>query len=142
MPSLFSRIVAGEIPAQTIFEDERWIAVLDLFPVEPGHLLLIPKHETAFVADLPDEDLAALGGVVARGPALPKRALGCPAVSVLIRDGKEAGQEIPHVHVHLVPRTAASGRGFAPGAYADTDAARDAAMAAMGDRLRAALRVG
>jgi len=139
MPSLFSRIIAGEIPAQKIFEDERWICILDLFPVEPGHLLLIPRHECRFVADLPAEDLVTLGMVVGRGTALLKQALGCPAVAVLIRDGEEAGQEIPHVHVHLVPRTAESGKGFAPGSYGDTDEARDAAMAAMADRLRAAL---
>jgi histidine triad (HIT) family protein len=140
MPSIFSRILTGEIPAQRIFEEDRWLAILDRYPVAPGHLLLISRHETANVADLPAAELATLGPAIARGVALLKRALGCPAVSVLIRDGREAGQEIPHVHVHLVPRIAGGGTGFASGTYGATATEADAAMAAMADRLRAAGR--
>ncbi len=140
MPTLFSKIVAGELPAERIFEHDHWLAILDLYPVEPGHLLLVAKDEIAHVVDLSESSLAGLGSAIATGTTCLRRALNCPAVSVLIRDGAKAGQEIPHVHVHLVPRFASSApHRFAPGRYADTDEEVDAALQAMGERLRGAL---
>lgn len=104
MASLFSQIAAGEVPASFVFRDERWFGILDLFPVRPGHLLLVPTREAALVQDLDAETLAELGPTVARATRCLRAALDCDAVSVLLRDGSAAGQEIPHVHIHCIPR--------------------------------------
>ena len=91
------------------------------------------------VADLDEATLAAMGSVIARTSAAMKKALGCPAVSILVRDGEAAGQEIPHVHVHLVPRYEGDkAHHFKGGSYGDTDEARAAAMSAMAEKLQAA----
>jgi len=139
MPSLFSKIVSGEVDAEVIADEARWIAILDLFPVCPGHLLCIPKHEAPFLADLPAETLAEMGDLLVRATVALKKATDCPGVSVLLRDGEEAGQEIPHVHWHLVPRfDKRRAHDFKGGTYGDDDATVAAAMREMGDRLRAA----
>lgn len=104
MSSLFSRIASGEVPASFIFRDDHWFGILDLFPVQPGHLLLIPVHEAGLVQDLPAETLAEMGPVIGRACTALRAGLGCDAVSVLVRDGAAAGQEVPHVHVHCIPR--------------------------------------
>ena len=104
MSSLFTKIAQGEVPASFVFREDHWFGILDLYPVHPGHLLLIPDHESALVQDLPAEHLAAMGPTIARACACMRRALGCDAISVLVRDGGAAGQEIPHVHVHCIPR--------------------------------------
>ncbi|MDA3963655.1 MAG: HIT family protein [Planctomycetota bacterium] len=138
MASLFSKIHQGEIPASTVFTQERWFGILDLFPVSPGHLLIIPTHEAALIHELPDDTLAELGAVIARGTACLRQALNCDAVSVLLRDGTAAGQEIPHVHWHLVPRfDGDQAHHFGGGSYG-SDTERQAAMDAMVTRLQAA----
>jgi len=137
MPSLFTRIVTGEIPAHEVFRAERWIGILDLFPVAPGHLLLIPTQETALAQDLPAATLADLGGLIARATACLRGALDCDAVSVLLRDGEAAGQEIPHLHVHCIPRNEGdAAHQFRGGRYGEDDDSVEAAMRAMAERLR------
>jgi histidine triad (HIT) family protein len=106
MPSIFSRIVAGEIPGRFVFRDGLWSAFLDIRPVNPGHCLLVPSAERQFLADLPAEHLAALGDRLARLTAAVKAASGAPAVNVVVNDGPEAGQEVPHAHLHVFPRFA------------------------------------
>ena len=138
MASLFSKIIAGEIPGAFVFKEDLWVGILDLFPVAPGHLLLIPTHEAALIKDLPAETLAAMGDVVKRATGCLYAALGCDAVSVLVRDGSAAGQEIPHVHIHCIPRTEGEEpHAFSGGSYGTSDAERDAAMQAMVARLGA-----
>jgi histidine triad (HIT) family protein len=110
MPSLFSRIIVGELPAQLVFKDPLWVAFLDIKPTSPGHVLLVPTAETQFVADLPAEHLAALGGYLGRTVAAVKRAVGCEAANVVLNDGPAAGQIIPHAHFHVIPRTAGDRR--------------------------------
>ena len=141
MSTIFSQIVAGEIPAHFVFRAQRWVGFLDRFPISPGHLLLVPTTEVALVHQLPAETLADLGPLIKQGTACLYQALDCDAVSVLIRDGHAAGQEIAHVHVHLIPRrTGDVTMNFAPGTYGIDDADRDAAMASMADKLQAAWR--
>ncbi|GDY13517.1 HIT family protein [Planctomycetota bacterium] len=104
MPSLFSRILAGELPGAFVFRETRWCAFLDIHPSAPGHTLLVPRHEAAFLSELPPEVLAELGGYLARLTVCVKSVTGAPAVLVQVNDGREAGQIIPHAHVHVVPR--------------------------------------
>lgn len=137
MASIFSRIIAGDMPGHVVFREERWVALLDLFPVEPGHLLLVPVHEAELLAGLPPDALADLGPVVARATACLRAALECHAVSVLVRDGEAAGQEIPHVHVHCIPRYAGDDpHRFGGGRYGHDENTVESAMAEMAGKLR------
>ena len=98
MASIFSRIVAGEIPSYKIAEDERYYAFLDINPVAPGHTLVIPKHEVDYIFDLDDEEYAGLMAFAKRVATAIKEAIPCVKVGVTV-----LGLEVPHAHVHLVP---------------------------------------
>jgi histidine triad (HIT) family protein len=96
--TIFSKIVAGEIPCHRIAEDERFLAFLDIFPLVPGHTLVIPKVEVDYIFDLPDDLLAGLhlfARDVARkvGAAMPCERVGMTVI----------GLEVPHAHIHLIP---------------------------------------
>ena len=98
MPTLFSRIVAGEIPCHKIAEDDRFLAFLDIIPLAHGHTLVIPKLEVDRFFDLPDDLLSGIN-VFARDVALKlERAIPCERVGVAV-----IGLEVPHAHVHLIP---------------------------------------
>ena len=98
MPSLFSRIVAGEIPCHTIAEDDRFLAFLDIMPLAEGHTLVIPKLEVDRFFDLPDDLLSGIN-VFARDVALQlERAIPCERVGLAV-----IGLEVPHAHMHLIP---------------------------------------
>ena len=98
MPSLFSRIVAGEIPCHKIAEDNRFLAFLDIMPLAEGHTLVIPKLEVDRYFDLPDDLLSGIN-LFARDVALQlERAIPCERVGVAV-----IGLEVPHAHVHLIP---------------------------------------
>ncbi len=98
MPSIFSRIVAGEIPCHKIAEDDRFLAFLDIQPLAEGHTLVIPKMEVDRYFDLPDELLRDIN-LFARDVALKlERAIPCERVGVAV-----IGLEVPHAHVHLIP---------------------------------------
>ena len=98
MPTLFSRIVAGEIPCHKIAEDDRFLAFLDIMPLAQGHTLVIPKLEVDRFFDLPDDLLSGIN-VFARDVALKlERAIPCERVGVAV-----IGLEVPHAHVHLIP---------------------------------------
>lgn len=134
MPSLFSRIIAGAIPAQFVFQDSHFVAFLDIAPASPGHCLLVPRHEAQHLADLPADTAAALGPALQRLIRAVKTATGCPAVNVLVNDGPAANQAVPHAHIHVIPRWPGDGvlvhpPGKPPG---------DGALAAMATTLRAA----
>ena len=98
MPSIFSRIVAGDIPCHKIAEDDRFLAFLDIMPLAEGHTLVIPKMEVDRYFDLPDDILRDIN-VFARDVALQlERAIPCERVGVAV-----IGLEVPHAHVHLIP---------------------------------------
>ena len=98
MATIFSKIVAGEIPCYKVAEDEKFFAFLDINPLAKGHTLVIPKQEVDYLFDLPDEDLAAMS-VFAKKVALAiGRAFPCRKVGMAV-----LGLEVPHAHIHLVP---------------------------------------
>lgn len=98
MPSIFSRIVAGEIPCYKVAEDERFLAFLDISPLTKGHTLVIPKQEIDYLFDL-DDDLYLGLQLFAKKVALAiKQAIPCTRVGVAVM-----GMEVPHVHIHLIP---------------------------------------
>lgn len=98
MASIFSRIVAGEIPSYKIAEDEHYYAFLDINPVAPGHTLVIPKREEDYIFDLSNDELAGLMVFAKRVAAAIKAAIPCVKVGITV-----LGLEVPHAHVHLVP---------------------------------------
>lgn len=98
MPSIFSRIVRGEIPCHRIWEDDDHLAFLDIRPVKPGHTLVIPKRETSYLFDLSEEEYQALWSAVRTVEKKIRAAVPCERVVVSV-----VGWEVPHVHVHLVP---------------------------------------
>jgi histidine triad (HIT) family protein len=123
MPSLFSRILAGTLPAAIVANDGPWAAFLDIAPVAPGHLLVVPRYEAPLLADLPPDVLAALGPFLARAVRAVRAATGAPAVNILVNDGAAAGQAVPHVHLHVIPRTTGDGRWTPPHGQTGTDLA-------------------
>ncbi|MHB8506016.1 MAG: HIT family protein [Acidimicrobiales bacterium] len=124
-PCLFDRIVAGDLPAHMVVDEEAIVAFLDHRPVFPGHTLVIPRlhHET--LADVPEELLGPLLEAARRIAAAQRAALGNTGTWVALND--IVSQSVPHVHLHVVPRRPKDGlRGFfwPRGRYADeTEAA-------------------
>jgi len=104
MPTIFSRILAGEIPCHRLYEDDHVLSFLDVGPVARGHCLVIPKEPAAELDGLSDDAAAALGRVLPRMVRALKAATGCVGVNVLQNNGAAAGQAVMHVHFHLIPR--------------------------------------
>ncbi|MGB0717214.1 MAG: HIT family protein [Phycisphaerae bacterium] len=112
MTCIFCRIIAGEIPSAKVYEDDQAFAFLDIGPLSEGHLLVIPKTHVAHLVDMTSEQAAAVGRVV---PTLGKALLsvtGADGLNMLVNNGKSAGQEVMHVHWHLIPRVAGDGLGY------------------------------
>ena len=106
--TLFSRIVAGEIPAHKVAEDDRFLAFLDIIPLREGHTLVIPKRETDWIFDLPDEELAALHVFAKCVAKAIRAAVECRRVGMAV-----IGLEVPHAHIHLIPMQTVSDMNFA-----------------------------
>ena len=98
MASIFSKIVAGEIPSYKVAEDERYYAFLDINPVVKGHTLVIPKHEVDYIFDLESEEYKGLWAFAQKVARAQKAALPCARVGVAVM-----GLEVPHAHIHLLP---------------------------------------
>ena len=96
--TIFSRIVAGEIPCYKIAEDEHYLAFLDISPLQKGHTLCIPKRAVDYIFDLPDEELAGLQVFAKKVAIAIKKAFPCAKVGQCV-----LGLEVPHAHIHLVP---------------------------------------
>ena len=101
---VFCRIVTGQIPSHKIWEDDRAMAFLDINPSSQGHSLVIPKRHVSRLRDLAGEDSDSLFRAVCRLTGPIQDATGSDACSVGVNDGEAAGQEVPHIHVHIIPR--------------------------------------
>jgi histidine triad (HIT) family protein len=104
MPSIFSRIVAGEIPAVTLYEDDDTLAFMDISPAARGHALVICKQEHADLYAIPPELLAATARTVQKVAHALHRALAPDGLNIVQNNGTAAGQTVFHYHVHLIPR--------------------------------------
>ncbi len=102
---IFCRIIMGEIPSYKIYEDERTLAFLDISPSAPGHTLIVPKAHVARVEDLSEEDAEALFRTLHGLVGGIQDAMEVPSSTIGINNGPESGQEVPHVHIHVIPRT-------------------------------------
>lgn len=102
---VFCRIVAGEMPASRVYEDESALVVLDLFPVREGHALVLPKRHLPLLEDLDDDTAAHLFRLARRTIQAQKAAgLDVAAHNLVVNDGRAANQHVPHTHLHVVPR--------------------------------------
>ena len=98
MASVFSKIVAGEIPSYKVAEDEQYYAFLDINPVVKGHTLVIPKHEVNYIFDLPQEEYEGLWAFARKVAKAMKNVMPCERIGVAVM-----GLEVPHAHIHLLP---------------------------------------
>ncbi len=98
MATIFSRIIAGEIPSYKVAENEKFYAFLDINPLKEGHTLVVPKQEVDYLFDLDDRTLAEMM-IFAKGIAAKiKQKIACKRVAVVV-----LGLEVPHAHIHLIP---------------------------------------
>lgn len=127
--NVFARILRGEIPNVTVFEDERVLAFMDVFPQSEGHVLVISK--TSQARNLLEVEPEALQDIMLAAQRIARaapEALGCDGVSIMQFNGAAGGQTVFHLHVHVIPRWAGrSLKGHGEGGMADTEALRAAA---------------
>src|SRR4051812_37611326 len=98
MPSVFSKIISGEIPCYKIAESDKYLAFLDVFPLAKGHTLVIPKKETDYIFDIPDEEFSGLHLFSKKVAKAIEKAVPCKRIGVAV-----IGLEVPHAHIHLIP---------------------------------------
>ncbi len=98
MATIFSKIVAGEIPSYKIAESEKFYAFLDINPLVKGHTLVIPKREIDYIFDIEDEELAEMHVFAKKVAKAIEKAIPCKRIGVAV-----IGLEVPHAHVHLIP---------------------------------------
>lgn len=103
MDCIFCKIISGQIPARKVYETQNSLAFLDAFPLTRGHTLVIPKNHHAKIQEMSKTDNADLFETVRIVTSRMERLTTSSLVA--IHDGKESGQEIPHVHVHIIPRS-------------------------------------
>jgi histidine triad (HIT) family protein len=125
-PTIFDKILSGEIPSYKVYEDEHVLAFLDIGPLSEGHTLVIPKERKAQLHQLSDESAAALGRVLPRLCRALVRATGATDYNVLQNNGAAAHQVVMHVHFHLIPKFGSAGLGVHwPAGKLDATTARD-----------------
>jgi histidine triad (HIT) family protein len=105
--SIFTRIINGEIPCHLIGEDEDNFAFLDIFPLRPGHILVVPKQEVDYIFDLPEKQLVSLHVFSKKIAVAQIKAFPCKRIGTAV-----IGLEVPHAHIHLVPMNQTSDLDF------------------------------
>jgi histidine triad (HIT) family protein len=101
---IFCKILAGELPAEIVQEDEHTVAFMDVNPWTRGHALVIPREHSPDLLEIPDEDLARTGAAAKRLAQRMKERLGCDGVNLLNSCGQAAWQTVFHFHLHVIPR--------------------------------------
>jgi histidine triad (HIT) family protein len=109
---VFCNIASGQIPSLKVFEDETTFAFLDINPLAEGHLLVIPKKHYASLPDMPADQIEALTRHFPRLMRAVMDAVGADGCNILQNNGRSAGQEVNHVHWHVIPRKADDGLGY------------------------------
>ena len=110
--TVFTKIIRGEIPCHRVWEDERVFAFLDIAPLAPGHVLVVPKEPAPTLDALSEESAAAIGRVLPRIARAVVAVTGTRDFNVLQNNGAAAHQAVPHVHFHIIPKPAGGGLGI------------------------------
>ncbi|MEX2606180.1 MAG: HIT family protein, partial [Kiritimatiellia bacterium] len=116
MPTLFTKIISGEIPSARLYEDDDFYAFLDIRPIHAGHALLIPKQEIDYIFDLPDDLLQKMLTTARPIARAIEEHVPCKKIGLIV-----AGLEVPHCHLHLVPIHAVSDLDFSKASAAEPD---------------------
>lgn len=113
---IFCELIGRAAPASIVYEDVATLAFLDIRPLTPGHTLVIPKVHAAYLEDLPDGETGPILETARKvAAALRRSGLRCEAVNLWLASGKDAGQEVFHVHLHVIPRFRGDGFGLRVG---------------------------
>ncbi|MCG2892433.1 MAG: HIT family protein [Vulcanisaeta sp.] len=137
MDCVFCRIIRGEEPAYVVYEDDYVIAILDKYPINRGHTLVMPKKHYRDITEIPSEELCRVIEVVKVVTMAVMRALKAPGVRIVQNNGAEAGQVIFHIHFHVIPMT-----GHASSRHYLTDEEGREVSAALSREVREILRAG
>ena len=136
---MFCEIVAGREPASVVYSDSCVLAFLDVAQINTGHLLVVPRTHAAGLADLDEAAGAAMFRAAQRlAAALRASGLPCDGVKLMLSDGEAGGQEVPHIHLHVLPRTCDDGYRVQVTSHSTTRAELDEAAS----RIRASLTAG
>lgn len=101
---IFCKIIRGEVPASTVYEDEKVISFLDIMPANKGHCLIVPKTHYPRIEKAPEELLAHMMIVAKKLGKAQSLAMGTKSYNLLLNNGEEAGQVVEHIHLHVIPR--------------------------------------
>lgn len=132
METIFSKIMAGEIPCEKVYEDDHAFAFLDINPVNPGHTLVIPKKWSSGLLDADPSNLRELIAAVQKVANAVKEATGAQGINLMQNEGAIAGQKVFHLHFHLIPRHENDGREHWHG-----HPYQDGEMKTVGEKIRA-----
>lgn len=106
MEDIFCRIIKGEIPARKVYEDDLVLAFHDVHPIAPVHILIIPKKHIESINDIEAEDAEIMGNMILAAKKIAKEiGIAENGYKLLIRTGRDGGQEVPHIHLHLLGGT-------------------------------------
>jgi histidine triad (HIT) family protein len=123
MPCIFCDILGGNAPANFVYSDELCVAFMDIRPVNPGHVLVVPRKHAVLLPELDEASVRQIFWVAQQvDAALRKTGLKCEAVNLFLADGRAAGQEVMHVHLHVMPRFLGDGHHlrFSPSYFSRT----------------------
>lgn len=101
---IFCKIISGDIPSHKVYEDDNFLCLLDIMPINPGHTLVIPKSHTENVTTISKENFSELMNTVYDLAPSIKTATGATGLNISSNHGVSAGQEVPHIHIHIIPR--------------------------------------
>lgn len=132
METIFAKIEKGDIPSTKVYEDDICFVIMDINPVKKGHCLVISREPYPNMASCPDNVLTHLILVAKKIEARQRQVLGNNGSNIIINNDPASGQEVPHIHVHVIPRFEGDGRKH----FQDHDRYEDGEMKALGDSLR------
>ncbi len=112
---IFCKIIKKEIPADIVYEDKNCLAFLDITPINPGHILLVPKKHYENLYDLPDEILKQMAPIIKKMAIAIKKAVKADGINIGMNNERPAGQLVPHAHFHIMPRFINDGLRHWPG---------------------------
>ena len=110
MATVFEKIIDGEIPSTRLYEDDECVVILDINPVRKGHALVISRKCYPTFTDVPMETLSHMMEIARRIDQKQREVLGAEGTNIMINNSPASGQEVPHLHIHVIPRTEGDGR--------------------------------
>ncbi|MFH1225296.1 MAG: HIT family protein [Candidatus Diapherotrites archaeon] len=122
---IFCKIISGKIPADFVYSDAEVVAFLDIAPTTKGHTLVVARNHSENLLDAPEKDICAMMSAVKKIGAAAVKGLGANGFNLHVNNGKGAGQVVPHIHFHIIPRYENDGLHLWPqGKYAEGESAR------------------